>query len=455
MKKNPNNVVKDKKLGDKKLIVISITISLIFLTAIFLVVNIKDQFNQSKYYALSYVSNSTNIKVDENNPIKVGVIHSLSGTMAVSEKPVVDATLLAIDEINKNGGILGRKIVPIVIDGKSDWPTFAKGAEQLITKDKVDVVFGGWTSASRKTMKPVFEKYDHLLFYPVQYEGLEQSPNIVYTGAAPNQQVIPAVDWAFNNIGKKFFLVGSDYVFPRSANEIIKERIHEIGGVVVGEEYRVLGDTDFNTVVERIVESNPDVILNTINGDSNLSFFKELRSKGITPEKIPTISFSIAEGEIKQFGAENMKGDYASWNYFQSLNTPENQAFVSSFKYKYGEDRVTSDPMEAGYDSVYLYAKAVEKAGTTDIPTVHQAIKGITFSAPEGVVGVDPVNQHLMKVVRIGKILPTGQFEIISSTEEPVKPIPYPDYKSKEEWNSFLATLYEQWGKSWSNPNKI
>ncbi len=380
------------------------------------------------------------------------MLHSLSGTMAISETSVVDATLLAIDEINERGGLLGRKVVPVVVDGQSDWPTFAAEAERLIVEEEVSAIFGGWTSASSKTMKPVFEEYNHLLFYPVQYEGLEQSPNIVYTGAAPNQQVLPAIDWAFENLGTKFFLVGSDYVFPRSANAIMKERINELGGEILGEEYRILGDRNFVEIVDKIAKTKPDVILNTINGDSNLGFFNELRKKGIEPETIPTISFSIAEDEIRHLGAMTMSGDYAAWNYFQSIDLPENKVFVQNFKNKYGPHRVTDDPMEASYIGVYLFAKAVEKAGSVDVNAVREAVKGITFAAPEGIVGVDPETQHLSKAVRIGQILDDGQFKIIYSTEEPIHPIPYPKYKSVQEWDEFLEELYNGWGQSWSNP---
>lgn len=393
----------------------------------------------------------SNIVPDGGNPIKVGILHSLSGTMAISEKPVVDATLLAIDEINARGGVLGREIQPIVVDGKSDWATFAKEAERLIAEEKVSVVFGGWTSASRKTMKPVFEEHNHLLFYPVQYEGLEESPNIIYTGAAPNQQVIPAINWAFKNLGTKFFLVGSDYVFPRSANAIMTERIRELGGTVIGEEYKVLGSKDFSDVVEKIRQSKPDVILNTINGDSNVYFFSELRQNGIRSTFIPTISFSIAESEISNMNPGQMKDDYAAWNYFQSVERAENNAFVESFKTKYGQDRVVNDPMEAAYISVHLFAKAVEKAKSDDVNMIREAVKGITYNAPEGIVGVDPQTQHLAKTVRIGKILSNGQFEIVASSEAPITPVPYPSYKSKEDWNSFLDGLYNGWDQNWSN----
>ncbi|HXW03215.1 MAG TPA: urea ABC transporter substrate-binding protein, partial [Nitrosarchaeum sp.] len=338
-------------------------------------------------------------------------------------------------------------------DGRSDWQTFANEAERLIVEEDVSVIFGGWTSASRKTMKPIFEKYDHLLFYPVQYEGLEQSPNIIYTGAAPNQQAIPAVDWAFDNLGTKFFLIGSDYVFPRSANEIMKERIKELNGEVVYEGYRILGSKNFTEIIDKIIVLQPDVILNTINGDSNLWFFKELRSRGITPQEIPTISFSIGENEIKQLDTVTMSGDYAAWNYFQSLDVQENQNFVNNFKAKYGNERVTNDPMEAGYVSVYLFAKAAELAVSDDPTIIRETVKGLTISAPEGIVGIDPKTQHTLKVVRIGKILENGQFKIVASSEIPIMPQPYPDYKSKEQWDSFLNAMYVGWNNSWANQN--
>ncbi|MGH8659546.1 MAG: urea ABC transporter substrate-binding protein, partial [Gammaproteobacteria bacterium] len=252
-------------------------------------------------------------------PIRVGILHSLTGTMAISETSVAEATVMAIEEINQQGGLLGRKIEPRVVDGRSDWPTFAKEAERLITEENVSAIFGCWTSACRKTVKRVVEKYNHLLLYPVQYEGLEQSPYIVYTGAAANQQLIPAVKWCFDHLGRKLFLIGSDYVFPRTANAIIKDHIAALKGKVLGEEYILLGSGDVKGVVRKIAQTRPDVILNTINGDTNVAFFKELRTAGITPKEIPTMSFSIAEDELRILGAAEMAGDYASWNYFQSI----------------------------------------------------------------------------------------------------------------------------------------
>jgi urea transport system substrate-binding protein len=388
----------------------------------------------------------------EKQPIKVGVLHSLTGTMGISERSVCDATLLAIEELNAAGGLLGRRIEPVVADGRSDWPTFAREAERLITRDNVAVVFGCWTSASRKTVKPVFEKYDHLLFYPVQYEGLEQSPNIIYTGAAPNQQIIPAVKWSFDHLGKRFFLVGSDYVFPRTANEIIKAQVTALGGEIVGEEYLRLGGTDAVPIVEKIAQGRPAVILNTINGDSNVAFFVALRRAGITPAQIPTLSFSLAEDELRHMDARTMAGDYAAWNYFQSVDSSENLRFQKAFRDRYGPDRVTDDPMEAAYFGVKLWARAVTRAGTTNAREVRKALHGQSIAAPEGIVTIDADTQHTWKVVRVGKIRADGQFEIVWSSQHPVSPIPYPEFRTPAEWKKFLADLQADWGGAWARP---
>jgi len=389
-----------------------------------------------------------------SRPIRVGVLHSLSGTMAISEKPVVDATVLAIEEINRDGGLLGRRLETVIADGRSDWPTFAREAERLITEEQVAVIFGCWTSASRKTVRPVFENHDHLLFYPVQYEGLEDSPNIVYTGAAPNQQILPAVKWCFDNLGKRFFLVGSDYVFPRTANAIIREQLGALKGEIVGEAYLLLGSDDARGIVKQIVAATPDVILNTINGDSNVAFFRELRLAGVSPRDMPTMSFSIAERELLELDVENMVGDYACWNYFQSVETPENRRVVEAFRNRYGADCVVHDPMEAAYFGVYVWAQAVRDARTDAIVGVHQTIRDQTFLAPEGIVTIDAANRHTWKTVRIGRIRPDGQFEIVWTSEKPIRPVPYPVYRSKAEWNLFLRELYDGWGGRWANPGR-
>ncbi|MBA9087999.1 urea transport system substrate-binding protein [Fontibacillus solani] len=357
--------------------------------------------------------------------IKVGILHSLSGTMAISEVSVKDAELLAIEEINAAGGVLGKQIEPILEDGASDWPTFAEKAGKLLQQNKVAAVFGGWTSASRKAMLPVFEQNNGLLFYPVQYEGLESSPNIFYTGATTNQQIVPSVTWLLENRGKKMFLLGSDYVFPRTANKIIKAQLEAEGGQLVGEEYTPLGHTDYSTVITKIKEAKPDIVYNTLNGDSNVAFFKQLKDAGITSKDLTTLSVSVAEEEIRGIGADILEGHLAAWNYYQTTDTPENKAFVEKYKAKYGSDRVTADPIEAGYTAVYLWKAAVEKAGSTDVDKVKEAAKGIEFAAPEGKVTVDGDNQHIYKTVRIGEVGADGQFKELWNSGEPVKPDPY------------------------------
>ncbi len=394
-------------------------------------------------------------KPSSSDPIKVGVLHSESGTMAISETAVRDATLMAIAEINANGGLLGRKLEPIVADGKSDPQTFAAEAERLITEEKVSVVFGCWTSASRKTVRPIFEQHDHLLFYPVQYEGLEASSNIVYTGAAPNQQILPAVNWCFQKLNaRKFFLVGSDYVFPRTANAIIEAQVNAMQGEVVGEEYILLGSDQVDAVVRKIVDVQPDVILNTINGDSNVAFFAALRRAGITSESIPTMSFSIAESELQSMDTASVAGDYAAWNYFQSVTRKENLAFVSRFKAKFGSRRVTGDPVEAGYFGVYLWSQAVEDAGTDEVSSVRRNLANQSFPAPEGIVSIDADNGHTWKTVLIGQIEDDGQFEIVWTSGRPLRPVPFPIYRTREQWNEFLENLYHQWGDQWANPGR-
>ncbi len=385
-------------------------------------------------------------------PVRVGILHSMTGTMSISERSVAESTQLAIDELNQKGGVLGRKIQATVADGASDWPTFALQAEKLIVEERVCTLFGCWTSASRKTVKPVVERLDHLLFYPVQYEGLERSPNIVYTGAAPNQQIIPAVKWSLDHLGKRFFLVGSDYVFPRTANAIVKDQVALLNGEITGEEYLLLGSKDVSGIVQKIVQAQPDVILNTINGDSNVAFFKELRKAGITPQTIPVVSFSIGEDELRSLKIQDIAGDYAAWNYFQGIQSEENSQFVQSFRKKFGPDRVTDDPMEAAYFGVYLWAQAVEDAGTDEVKAIRRAIKDQSMTAPEGIVYIDGETQHTWKSVRIGRIRDDGQFDIVWNSGRPVRPVPYPVFRSRANWDSFLANLYLSWGKKWANP---
>ena len=378
--------------------------------------------------------------------IKVGILHSLSGTMAISETTVVEAEKLAIEEINNAGGVLGKQIEAVEEDGASDWPTFAEKAAKLIDNDQVKTIFGCWTSASRKAVLPVFESKQHMLWYPVQYEGQECSKNIFYTGAAPNQQIEPAVDWLLENKGKEFFLVGSDYVFPRTANTIIKEQLKAKGGTTVGEDYLPLGNTEVTPIITKIKQALPNggVIFNSLNGDSNVAFFKQIQSAGLTPDKYPVMSVSIAEEEVRQIGKEYLIGHYAAWNYFQTVESPANVKFVDAFKAKYGQDRVTNDPMEAAYIMVYLWKQAVEQAGTADdLEKVRAAAIGQEFGAPEGPVKMYP-NHHISKTVRIGQVRDDGLFNIVWSTDGPVAPVP---------WNQFVPDT-KGFACDWSDPNK-
>lgn len=385
------------------------------------------------------------LTIAANGTIKVGILHSLSGTMAISETTVVDAEMLAIEEINKAGGVLGKQIEAIKEDGASDWPTFAEKATKLIDQDKVATVFGGWTSASRKAMLPVFESKNHMLWYPLQYEGQECSKNIFYTGAAPNQQIEPAVEWLLKNKGKKFFLVGSDYVFPRTANTIIKEQLKAKGGETVGEDYLPLGNTEVTAIITKIKVALPNggVIFNTLNGDSNVAFFKQLKGAGLTPDKYPTMSVSIAEEEVRQIGKEYLLGQYAAWNYFQTVESPANKKFVEAFRAKYGQDRVTNDPMEAAYIMVYLWKQAVEKAGTIDLEKVRAAAIGQTFDAPGAKVKMFG-SHHISKIARIGQVRDDGLFNIVWASSGPIDPSP---------WNQFVPET-KGFSCDWSDPKK-
>ncbi len=366
--------------------------------------------------------------VDTSGPtIKVGLLNSLSGTMAISEVTVHDSLMLAIDEINGSGGVLGKKIEPITEDGASDWPTFAEKAEKLISQNHVGAVFGCWTSASRKAVKPVFEKDKALLFYPVQYEGLEQSPYIFYTGATTNQQIVPGLDYLKAQGKTKLYLVGSDYVFPRTANKIIKAYAAANGMTVVGEDYAPLGSTEFSTIVNKVKASGADAVFNTLNGDSNVAFFKEYKSAGLTADTMPVLSVSIAEEEVKSIGTQYLANQLTAWNYYQTTAGAANTKFVAAYKAKYGADKPTSDPMEAAYVSVYLWKAMVEKAGSFDVAKVKAAADagGITFDAPEGTVTVDGPTQHVFKTARIGKIGADGLITEVWSSGKPIQPDPY------------------------------
>lgn len=385
-------------------------------------------------------------------PIRVGILHSMTGPMAISERSMVDAELLAIEEINARGGLLGRPLVPVVADGASDWPTFAREAERLITEERVDIIFGCWTSASRKTVLPVIERYDHLLVYPMAYEGLEQSPNVVYTGAAPNQQVIPALKWSIDHLGPRVFLVGSDYVWPHSINAIMSDVIPALGATLVGEEYVFFGSANVAPAVAAIVRAQPDVVISSVVGESNIAFYRALHEAGLTPDRMPVVSFSIAEEELRTLSREHLAGQYLAWNYFQSVETDANTAFVQAFRARYGADRVTSDVIETSYFSVQLWAMAVAEAGATSVDAVRETMLGQSFNAPEGIVSVDPATRHTWRSVSVGRVRDDGQIAVVWTAAKPIRPVPYPTTRSRGEWESFLADLNARWGGSWSNP---
>ncbi|MEU7750638.1 urea ABC transporter substrate-binding protein [Micromonospora sp. NPDC049101] len=369
---------------------------------------------------------ATGVTADvSGSTVKVGLLNSLSGTMAISEVTVRDSIMLAVDEINAAGGVLGKKIQPVGEDGASDWPTFAEKAEKLISEDRVAAVFGCWTSASRKAVKPVFEKNKALLFYPVQYEGLEQSPYIFYTGATTNQQIVPGLDYLKAQGAKSVYLVGSDYVFPRTANKIIKAYAAANGMTVSGEDYAPLGSTEFGTIVNKVKSSGADAVFNTLNGDSNVAFFKEYKSAGLTATAMPVVSVSIAEEEVKGIGTQYLEGQLTAWNYYQTTPGAANSKFVAAYKAKYGADKPTSDPMEAAYVAVHLWKAMVEKAGAFDVEKVRTASGGITFDAPEGTVTVDGPTQHIAKTARIGKIGADGLITEVWNSGKPVQPDPY------------------------------
>jgi urea transport system substrate-binding protein len=357
--------------------------------------------------------------------VKVGVLHSLTGTMAISEVTVKNATMLAIDEINAAGGVNGKQIEAVTEDGASEPGTFAQKAQKLIQEDKVVTVFGGWTSASRKAMLPVFERFHSLLWYPVQFEGNECSPDIMYSGAQPNQQILPALDWAFSKGYKKIFLLGSDYVFPRTANLILKKHILHGGGVVAGEEYVPLGGTDFSAIVNKIQVAAPEVIFNTLNGDSNVSFFKQMVAAGLPPSKLPVMSFSIAEPEAKAMGPSLVQGSYAAWNYFQTLDDPASKKFVAAYQAKFGADTVVDDPMAHGYLDVYEWAAAATAAKSFDPDKVRKA--AVKLDWKDIVMGKTKfvANQSLAQTAYVGELNASGQFDILWDSKKPIYPEPY------------------------------
>jgi urea transport system substrate-binding protein len=376
--------------------------------------------------------------------IKVGILHSLSGTMAISETVLKDTVLMAIDEINAKGGVLGKKLEPVVVDPASNWPLFAEKTKQLLGQDKVAVIFGCWTSVSRKSVLPVVEEMNGLLFYPVQYEGEELSKNVFYTGAAPNQQAIPAVDYLMSKEGggaKRWVLLGTDYVYPRTTNKILRSYLHSKGvkDTDIDEKYTPFGHSDYQTIVADIKKfsaGGKTAVVSTINGDSNVPFYKELGNAGLKAKDVPVVAFSVGEEELRGVDTKPLVGHLAAWNYFQSIKNPTNDEFKKKWaayakaKNLPGADKpLTNDPMEATYIGINMWKQAVEKAKSTDTDKVIAAMAGQKFKAPSGIVSeMDMKNHHLHKSVFIGEIKSDGQFNVVWKTPGPVKAKPWSPY---------------------------
>ena len=378
-------------------------------------------------------------------PIKVGVLHSLSGTMAISETTLKDTMLTLIDQQNAKGGVLGCQLEAVVVDPASDWPLFAEKARELLTVQDVDVIFGNWTSVSRKSVLPVIEELNGLLFYPVQYEGEESSKNVFYTGAAPNQQAIPATDYFLEELGiEKFALLGTDYVYPRTTNNILEAYLKSkgIADSDIFVNYTPFGHSDWSKIVADVVALGADGkkvgVISTINGDANIGFYKELSAAGISADDIPVVAFSVGEEELSGLDTSNLVGHLAAWNYFQSADTPANADWIAAWKDRMGEERVTNDPMEAHYIGFNMWIAAVEAAGTADVDAVRTAMYGQEFPNLTGGTAVMLPNHHLAKPVLIGEITAEGQFDIISQTAE----VP------GDAWTDFLpesAKLVSDW----------
>ncbi len=391
------------------------------------------------------------------NPITVGILHSLSGPLASTETPVAEITLLAIEEINQAGGVLGRKVEAILEDGRSTPAGFAAAAEKLIQKDQVATLFGCWTSSTRKAVKEVCERHDHLLVYPVNYEGLEQSANIIYVGGGPNQQLIPAAGWVVGMLGKhRFYFVGSDYVYSRASNEILRDRLKALRAEVVGESYVSLQEargSEFSRIVKKIQASGADVILSTVDGhQANLVFFHALVEADIDAKALPCVSFSFYETELRHLDERDAVGHYAVGNYFQSLPGPVNADFLKRFKAKH-PTRVVNDTMEAAYCGVHLWAQAVAEAKSDRPLAIRDALRHQQYEGPEGRIQIDPVTQHALRTARIGRAENNQGFRIVFASPEPMPAEPFPPTRTRAEWEEFLQGLYRGWGNHWEKPS--
>lgn len=403
--------------------------------------------------AVAAILGICSLNVQAAETIKVGVLHSLSGTMAISETTLKDTVLMMVDDLNKQGGLLGKKVEAVVVDPASNWPLFAEKARELLSKNKVAVVFGCWTSVSRKSVLPVFEELNGLLFYPVQYEGEESSRNVFYTGAAPNQQAIPAVQYLMSEDGgnvKRWVLAGTDYVYPRTTNKILEAFLKAKGvkskDIMIN--YTPFGHSDWQTIVADIKKfasaGKKTAVVSTINGDANVPFYKELANQGIKAEDTPVMAFSVGEEELSGIDTKNLVGHLAAWNYFQSVDSPKNHIFIKQWhSFIKNPKRVTNDPMEATYIGFKMWVQAVQQAGTTQVDAVRQAMYGQKVKAPSGFDIVMNTNHHLSKPVMIGEIQSDGQFEIVWQTSKSIK---------ADAWSPYIpesAKLTANWAYPW------
>jgi urea transport system substrate-binding protein len=383
-------------------------------------------------------------------PIKVGILHSVTGTLAFTERPIIDATKFAIDEINRSGGVLGRRIEAITADGKSEAEVFAAQARKLIDEHQVVTIFGCWSSASRKRVEPVCARYDRLLLYPASFEGLEEARHVFYLGGAPNQVLLPVARWAHDQEHKKrFFLIGSESLYSRASHAILSDELKRLGAEVVGDTYTPLGKTKFSAVVRAVQAAKPNMILNTLSGQSNLSLLEALREEGVQPDALPTVWFNVSEHELHYLGEKRMIGDYSAASYFQSVDRPANKAFVARFQKHFGETRTVNDAMQTAYFGVYLWKKAVEQAKGTDTDRLRSALKEQQIEAPEGPMRIDAPTQYTWRMARIGRVVAGGQFKVVWQSPEALQPMPYPDTRTRAEWQMFLTALYRRWGGHW------
>jgi urea transport system substrate-binding protein len=387
-------------------------------------------------------------------PIRVGLLHSKTGSLAASERWMIEAEVQALEEINASG-ILGRQIEWFIADGRSDADTFAREARRLILEEKVSVIFGCYASFTHRAVRPVVEQLDNLLFFPVSYEGLDESPNIVYTGSAPNQQIIPALKWAYDHLAaRKFYLVGTDSIYSHGLHAIVTDLIRSLGAEVLGEEYLLFDSSDVDGVVTRIRNAKPDLVINSLIGQSNIPFCKRLRAAGLSSGECPVISYTLTETDLREFSPADVAGDYITTSYLETIQTQENLDFISKFKAANGKNESTSDTIVTAYNSVKLWAKAVDEAKSDSPEIVRKFLRRQSLIAPEGIISIDGDTQHTWRPTYIAKVRTDGSTETVWASENAIQPIPYPGSRTRSEWNAFVEKLSRGWGGKWLNTSR-